>query len=179
MGKRMSEVILAIEQVFDKKLTVRFVDEFRSRTFTRFHQELQLVSGAKEFIKIFDHDPRCIASSSSPERLKLCLKILAIQHDFEPYVFSSSMVTNGKPHPDIFLHAAKEMGADPVQSIVIEDSVSGVQAGIAAGMTVIGLTAASHIPQDHHKHLLSAGAHHIATTFDEATAITRNLLNHS
>ena len=104
------------------------------------------------------------------------MEILEIQNLFEPYVFSSSLVTNGKPHPDIFLTAAKEMEIDPVKSIVIEDSISGVQAGVAAGMTVIGLTAASHIPQGFDEYLLSAGAHHIASTFDDAIMISKSLL---
>lgn len=176
MGKRIHEVILAIEADLNQKLPNQFVEEFQSRTFARFRQELQFVSGAKKFIEEFAQVPKCIASSSSPDRLKLCLEILEIQKVFEPNVFSSSLVKNGKPDPDIFLYAAKEMGVDPVKSIVIEDSLSGVKAGIAAGMIVIGLTAASHIPQGFGLHLLSAGAHHIASSFDDATEISKSLL---
>jgi beta-phosphoglucomutase-like phosphatase (HAD superfamily) len=86
------------------------------------------------------------------------------------------MVARGKPHPDIFLHAADAMGVHPSQAIVIEDSASGVQAGVAAGMRVIGLLAASHIQPGHRERLLAAGAHHVASTFDEAQQITRGLL---
>ena len=83
----------------------------------------------------------------------------------------------GKPHPDIYLHAAQKMGVDPAQAIVVEDSVLGVQAGVAAGATVIGLLAGSHILSGHEQSLREAGAHHIARTFAEATDVTRSLFS--
>ncbi|RVC70930.1 HAD family phosphatase, partial [Mesorhizobium sp. M2A.F.Ca.ET.046.02.1.1] len=55
---------------------------------------------------------------------------------FAHAMFSSTMVGRGKPFPDLFLHAAKTTGFAPVDCIVIEDSVAGTQAGIAAGMRV-------------------------------------------
>jgi len=91
-------------------------------------------------------------------------------------VYSASEVARGKPHPEIFLHAANRMGVDPLQCIVIEDGITGVQAGFAAGMTVIGLTAASHLRSGHGERLKAAGAHYIARTFAEAEAITRMLV---
>jgi beta-phosphoglucomutase-like phosphatase (HAD superfamily) len=84
-------------------------------------------------------------------------------------------VARGKPHPDIFLYAAEQMRTDPRDALVIEDSVGGVQAAIAAGMTVIGLLAASHIRDGHAERLQAAGAQYIAATFVEAEAITRRL----
>jgi beta-phosphoglucomutase-like phosphatase (HAD superfamily) len=110
------------------------------------------------------------------DRLTFCLEVLRLEAAFGGHVFSASSVARGKPHPDIFLHAAKMMGVAPSQAIVIEDSGSGVEAGIAAGMTVIGLLAASHIQDGHHERLRAAGAHHVASTFKEAEQITRELL---
>jgi beta-phosphoglucomutase-like phosphatase (HAD superfamily) len=59
---------------------------------------------------------------------------------FRGRIFSVDDVEKGKPAPDIFLHAAKEMGASPGRCAVVEDSVSGVNAGLAAGMTVFGFS---------------------------------------
>src|SRR5256885_829337 len=80
---------------------------------------------------------------------------------FGPNVYSASLVARGKPHTDIFLHAARQCGVAPADAIVIEDSVNGIRAAVAAGMTAIGLLAASHIRPGHAERMRNAGAHHI------------------
>ncbi|MBT3660808.1 MAG: HAD family phosphatase [Rhodospirillaceae bacterium] len=85
-------------------------------------------------------------------------------------------MARGKPHPDIFLHAAAEMNVPPAHCLVIEDSASGVQGARAAGMTVIGMLAASHIQGNHADRLLDAGADHVTETFAAAAVITREFL---
>ncbi len=95
---------------------------------------------------------------------------------FEGRVFSASNVARGKPHPDIFLHAAAQIGVDPRDCIIIEDSASGVIAGRAAGSTVIGLLAAGHIREGHAARLKKAGAHHVATDYVQVERIVRDLL---
>ncbi|SEP95491.1 haloacid dehalogenase superfamily, subfamily IA, variant 3 with third motif having DD or ED [Faunimonas pinastri] len=103
--------------------------------------------------------PFCLASSSSPERIKLSLRLTGLSGFFGERVFSSSMVKNGKPAPDLFLHAAREMGMEPARCVVIEDSPNGVLAGKRAGMTVWGFTGGSHYASlDGRKGLLDAGA---------------------
>ena len=86
----------------------------------------------------------CVASSSQLERIRLCLTKTGLIGYFEPNIFSASMVTNGKPAPDLFLHAARTMGYQPRNCIVIEDSPAGIRAAKAAGMTVLAFTGASH-----------------------------------
>jgi beta-phosphoglucomutase-like phosphatase (HAD superfamily) len=86
------------------------------------------------------------------------------------------MVARGKPHPDIFLHAADQVGFPPAQAVVLEDSASGVEAGVAAGMMVIGVLAASHIRPGARSRLLSVGAHYVVDTFDEAKRVMSDLL---
>jgi HAD superfamily hydrolase (TIGR01509 family) len=176
MGKRFADVISAVEACVGCTLPTTFSSEYQARTLRRFREELQLVNGVREYIDAFAHVPRCIASSSSPDRLAVCLEVLGLQSEFGAHVFSASAVARGKPHPDIFLHAAQQMGVDPSNSVVLEDNPSGVEAAIAAGMTVIGVLAASHIQPDHRERLRAAGAEHIAHSFVEAEAITRRLL---
>ena len=176
MGKRFVDVIAAIETSVGRPLPSSFPSDYQARTLERFRRDLRFVDGARDYIDAFAHLPRCIASSSSPDRLALCLEVLDLQSAFGTHVFSASAVPRGKPHPDIFLHAANQMGVAPADSIVIEDSASGVTAGRAAGMTVIGLLAAKHIQAGHRERLASAGAHHVAETFKEAETITRRLL---
>jgi HAD superfamily hydrolase (TIGR01509 family) len=106
--------------------------------------------------------PDGIASSSSIDRLQLCLSVLALEAEFGGHVFSADMVARGKPHPDIFLFAASRLGVRPDQCLVIEDSAGGIRAAVAAGMTVVGLCAASHIREGHDLKLRDAGAVHLA-----------------
>jgi HAD superfamily hydrolase (TIGR01509 family) len=180
MGKRLSEVIEAIELVTGRTLPPDFADDYQRRTFDAFRAHLKAVDGAREFLEkfrgIWRDVPRCIASSSSPERLELSLEVLNMTPLFEGRVFSASNVTRGKPHPDIFLHAAEQLGIAAGDCIVIEDSVGGVTAGRAAGATVIGLTAAGHIKPGHDVKLREAGADHVVASFAELDRIIRPLL---
>jgi beta-phosphoglucomutase-like phosphatase (HAD superfamily) len=92
------------------------------------------------------------------------------------HVYSGDMVERGKPYPDIFLLAAERMGIAPTDCIVIEDSAGGVQAGLAAGMTVVGLSAASHVRPGHAERLQAAGAHYLAGGWDQVAAIVERIL---
>jgi HAD superfamily hydrolase (TIGR01509 family) len=176
MGKRFPDVIAAVEHAVGRPLPPDFPTTFQHRTLARFKKDLRLVAGARAYIDAFPDIPRCIASSSSPDRLAFCLELLDLTPAFGGNVFSASQVARGKPHPDIFLHAAEQMRTPAEEALVIEDSIGGVQAAVAAGMTVIGLLAASHIRDGHAARLRAAGARYIATTFAQAEAITRRLM---
>jgi beta-phosphoglucomutase-like phosphatase (HAD superfamily) len=80
--------------------------------------------------------PHCVASSARIDKMHMTLGQTGLLAHFQDVLFSASMVKHGKPAPDLFLHAAKVMGTQPADCIVIEDSVAGTQAGIAAGMRV-------------------------------------------
>ena len=177
MGKRFHEVVAAIEQAVGRALPPSFGEQYQDRTLQRFRRELAPIAGARDFIDKFVDLPRCIASSSSPDRLAVCLEVLRMTELFEGRVFSASNVARGKPHPDIFLHAAREIGAPPDECIVIEDSASGVLAGLAAGATVIGLLAAGHIRDGHGATLKQAGAHHVAADYADVERIVRGLIS--
>lgn len=177
MGKRVPEIAAAVETSLGRLVNLDFGENFQKRTLARFRTDLKAVAGARDYLTAFAHVPRCIASTSSPERLEVSLQALGLIETFGASVFSSELVPRGKPHPDIFLYAARQFAVDPAECLVIEDSVGGVQAGVAAGMTVIGLLAVSHIGDGHGERLRWAGAHHIAATFDEAASITRRLAN--
>jgi beta-phosphoglucomutase-like phosphatase (HAD superfamily) len=75
-----------------------------------------------------------------------------------PHIFSSTEVARGKPAPDLFLHAATQMAVEPARCVVIEDSVPGVIAAVAAGMTAIGFTGGGHCRPGHDSRLYAEGA---------------------
>jgi HAD superfamily hydrolase (TIGR01509 family) len=103
--------------------------------------------------------PHCVASSSDVDRVSFSLSLTGLASHFDGRLYTSQMVERGKPAPDLFLHAAERMQADPSRTLVIEDSISGVRAGKAAGMTVWGFVGGSHYQSRDGKAILcEAGA---------------------
>jgi beta-phosphoglucomutase-like phosphatase (HAD superfamily) len=102
---------------------------------------------------------KCVVSSSSIDRIRVNLESTDLICFFEPYLFSANKVRHRKqPAPDLFLHAAAKMLVRLGECIVVEDSVVGVAAGVAAGMTVIGFADGSHAGIRLDNHLRAAGA---------------------
>lgn len=99
-----------------------------------------------------------MASSSTKEGLERKLRQVGLWDHFGGHVYSAEHVTNAKPAPDLFLHAAAQLGIAPVDCLVIEDSVNGVKAGIAAGMTVWGFLGGGHADDGLAARLTGAGA---------------------
>src|SRR5579862_5900459 len=103
--------------------------------------------------------PYCVASSSDVDRVSFSLSLTGLAPYFDTRLYTSQMVGRGKPAPDLFLYAAERMQADPRRTLVIEDSVSGVTAGKAAGMAVWGFVGGSHYQlRDGEAILAQAGA---------------------
>lgn len=125
----------------------------------RLGAEVVGLPGVHEMLDLLD-GPRCICSNSRSERLRITLTKARLWDRFRPYVYSARDVGEGrgKPAPDVFLHAAATLDADPDETVVIEDSVAGVTGAVAAGMRVIGFTGASHSWPGHGEALMDAGA---------------------
>ena len=103
--------------------------------------------------------PHCVASSSDVDRVSLSLSLTGLAPHFDNRLYTSQMVERGKPAPDLFLYAAERMQVDPRRTLVIEDSISGLEAGKAAGMTVWGFVGGSHYQSRDGKAILrEAGA---------------------
>ncbi|MEX2631300.1 MAG: HAD-IA family hydrolase [Tistlia sp.] len=110
---------------------------------------------------------RCVASSSRPGRLALGLIETGLYELFYPHVFSSVLVARGKPAPDLFLHAAGQLGAEPARCLVLEDSRPGIAAARAAGMRVLGFDGGGHCGGGHGEALRQAGAEAVVSRFAE------------
>lgn len=136
-GRGLKECFSLIEERAGCTLPADFIHTFRSRTYEAFHKELQPVRGMPEFLDTLTVD-RCVASSGPPEKIRLSLSLTGLIGVFGNNLFSSYDINSWKPKPDIFLHAARSMGYEVGECIVIEDSVAGVQAAIAGGFRVFG-----------------------------------------
>ncbi len=134
----------------------------QSETLASFPDRLRAVVGVEALLEQMQL-PRCVASSSDLDRIRLSLAVTALDRFFEADdLFSAQMVDNGKPAPDLFLHAAAKLGVDPRSCLVIEDSPHGVQAARRAEMPVIGFLGGGHARPCLHDRLVAAGADHIA-----------------
>ncbi|WP_020554526.1 HAD family hydrolase [Embleya scabrispora] len=111
--------------------------EFRHLYLAAFDAELTAVDGVVAALAEIP-EPWCVASNSSREGVERNLKLVGLHDRFAGRVFSANDVAEGKPAPDLFLHAAREMGADPARCVVVEDSPYGVRAARAAGMRAFG-----------------------------------------
>lgn len=112
-------------------------DLYRQHLHAAFHDELTAVDGVAEAIDALTVGT-CVASSGTHDKMALTLGLTGLHDRFAGRIFSTTEVANGKPAPDLFLHAAARMGTHPTACVVVEDSRSGVEAARAAGMRVLG-----------------------------------------
>ena len=127
------------------------------------------VPGVAAFLDTLGSVPCAIASSSRAEYIGWALGLFGLGHHFGEHVYSADGWDRGKPHPDIYLAAARGLGVDPAACLAIEDSPTGAQAAIAAGMAVVGFCGAGHIADRaaHGDMLREVGVHRVAFTFAE------------
>ncbi len=140
MGLSMPSCVALAEERLGRPLPPDLIDRYHERVFEAFDRELQAVPGVAEVVRQLRW-PACVASSGEHERMRRTLGRTGLHGDFEGRIFSASEVERGKPHPDLFLHAAERMGVEPGACVVVEDSPYGVRAARAAGMTALGYAA--------------------------------------
>ncbi len=167
MGKRHVDTLAAIEAYIDRPIPDDFETAYRARTRVAMRAQVRPIPGVQSFLETRAEFKRCVASSSSREWLDHCVDAFGFRHAFGDNLFSATLVANGKPAPDIFLLAAREMAVEPSATIVIEDSPTGVKGGVAAGCRVIGFLGGSHIRDGHADKLRAASAHAIAHDYEE------------
>jgi HAD superfamily hydrolase (TIGR01509 family) len=144
LGRSYPTVMAQIRRDFSLELPPSFEDDYRARLLAAFDRDLKVMPGAARVLEGMAL-PRCVATSSSPHRAEQSLRIAGLFPMVEGHVFTASEVANGKPAPDLFLHAAARMGAHPRRCLVIEDSLTGIRAARAAGMEVWRFVGGSHL----------------------------------
>jgi HAD superfamily hydrolase (TIGR01509 family) len=156
-GRRPIDMLTDIETATQRKLPPNFAASLATATMRRLRAELRATAHVEHALTWL-RGPKCVASSSSLDRIRLSLESTGIMRFFEPFLFSASDVAHGKPAPDLFLHVAAKMRVKPGECIVVEDSPAGVSAAHAAGMIPIGFIGGSHTNPSLGAHLTSAGA---------------------
>ena len=167
VGRRTQDMLdtLAAEQGISPPPGFR--DHLLAAVLDSFERELKPVANIGRALDEI-RTPVCVASSSDVDRIARSLDVTGLRRYFGERIFSAQMVEHGKPAPDLYLHAAHALGVAPAACIVIEDAVTGVQAGVAAGMRVFGYYGASHCVPGHDRRLRAAGA---VAAFDDMAAL--------
>ncbi|HEX8829419.1 MAG TPA: HAD family hydrolase [Xanthobacteraceae bacterium] len=156
-GRGLVDTLSLIEASLGRRIPDELGQRYGCLLLERLHSDLKPIAGVKAAIAALPY-PRCVASSSSIERIRLSLETTGLASQFGANIFSATQVAHGKPAPDLYLFAAKRMGAAPEHCVVIEDTALGVTAGRAAGMIVVGFTGAAHATNDAAQRLAAAGA---------------------
>jgi HAD superfamily hydrolase (TIGR01509 family) len=157
VGRSMPQCLEMIAGMLGREVPAGFVEEYRSRTEAALRANLKPIPGIEAVLEGLAV-PYCVASSGSHEKMRVTLGVTGLLSKFQGKIFSVADVARSKPFPDVFLHAASKSGVPASACVVIEDSPTGVQAGVAAGMRVFGYCALT--PK---QRLTAAGAH---CTFD-------------
>jgi HAD superfamily hydrolase (TIGR01509 family) len=173
LGRPASTVTDDYVRLARRPLPAGFVADWRADLFQAFAQHVAAMPGAREAVEAlpqFGMD-YCLASSGDEERIEVALHKAGLFDLFEGRIFSTTMVERGKPAPDLFLLAAATRGVAPSRCVVVEDSVAGVTAARAAGMTAVAFTGGSHFRvMDQTQPLLDAGASYVARSMAEVRA---------
>jgi HAD superfamily hydrolase (TIGR01509 family) len=162
VGNSLAHCLERARQLLKRDVPADFAHRYQRRAAAALEREIKAVPGIEEVLEAIQV-PFCVASNGSLEKMRTTLGLTGLLPRFKDKLFSISEVARGKPHPDIFLYAAEKSGASPSACAVIEDTSTGVAAGVAAGMTVFGYCA--NMPA---QRLLDAGAHY---TFDRMSEL--------
>ena len=167
------DFVRAVEQRIGRELPAEFHDATRSLRDQSLEEGIAAVAGAIEFVRALPPSmPKAVASSSSTRWVRTHLDHLGLSEAFGPHVYSGAEhVQRGKPEPDLYLHAARELGIRIERTVILEDSNVGARGALASGAVVIGLAAGLHCFDGHEGMLRSVGVKLIAHSFDEVAAI--------
>jgi len=139
MGRSQAFMVQAVLDRLGGRLPDDWQERLDRRYRAAFEAELAPVDGIVEALDRIA-TPTCVASGGSHDKLRHTLGLTGLYDRFAGRIFSASEVAEGKPAPDLFLHAAARLGADPAACAVVEDSRYGVEAARAAGMRAFGYT---------------------------------------
>ena len=175
-GKKTVEVIDILSEKYSLKDKQKFFDDIMNIASNIYKKELKTVVGVEEFLKKSKHN-LYIGSNSMKNRILDGLKRVGLEKYFNSnQIYSLDLVDNPKPHPDIYLKAVNDNDLIIDETIIIEDSVVGVNAGKNANIKVIGLTAGGHWHTDRdEKELINAGAIATANNYNKIQEIIESL----
>jgi HAD superfamily hydrolase (TIGR01509 family) len=153
VGRSMPQCLALVTGLLGRPVPDSFVEQFQRRSAAALKSDLKAVADIETVLAALTV-PFCVASSGTHEKMQTTLGVTGLLPRFAGKMYSVTEVARSKPYPDVFLHAASQQGVAAAACAVVEDTPTGVRAGVAAGMTVFGYCALT--PRSS---LITAGAH--------------------
>ncbi|AZO70888.1 MULTISPECIES: HAD family phosphatase [unclassified Mesorhizobium] len=167
-GLTFKDIMLRLEEKSDIPFQASLIDRAEELVDRKLRSDVRVIDGAREAVAAVTV-PRAVCSNSRKDRVEFMLEKVRLLPFFAGRIFSGLDIPSKKtkPAPDVFLYAAEQLGANPKNTFVIEDSVHGITGARAAGMRVIGFTGAGHSYPGHADALTEAGAETVIRRFAE------------
>lgn len=177
VGRGMNHVQKIVEEREGQPVPPEFIPTYMKLCDELMAKGLNPIPLAVEAVRELAKDYKiCVASNGEHETVMRTVETIGLIGDFgRDHIFTKSQVTRGKPAPDLFLFAAEQMGVSPDACVVIEDSIAGVTAGLAANMETIGIIGVSHDPDQVKENMKNAGVRHILDTWPEIVNLIKTL----
>jgi HAD superfamily hydrolase (TIGR01509 family) len=147
VGRTRDGCIELAGRMLGRPLPEEFGRRWDQALYEALEREVKPVAGIPELLRGMTL-PYCVASNGERERMQRALRAAGLLPFVHDRLFTASDVAHPKPAPDLFLHAAKTMGVEPARCAVVEDTATGVKAGVAAGMKVFGYAGAAHADRE-------------------------------
>jgi HAD superfamily hydrolase (TIGR01509 family) len=144
-GQQTSRFLAGLETQFGIEMPADFLDTIDHNIEAELARSLGPIVGVRDALSRVTL-PAAVVSNSHMARVTASVRRAGLADIFGPRVFSAEQVARPKPFPDVYLYAARQLGVEPARCVVVEDSVSGLNAARAAGMKTIAFVGASHIP---------------------------------
>jgi HAD superfamily hydrolase (TIGR01509 family) len=173
-GLQTSDILERLARHLDEALPPGFFERLDQAIVETLEREAAPIRGVREALEQV-RLPIAVASNSSRDWIELSVERAGLAARIGGAIFSADRVARPKPAPDVYLLAARESGVAPARCLVVEDSETGVAAALAAGMSVIGFTGASHIPAHHPDRLRALGARQIVESMDRLPGVVAAL----
>lgn len=169
VGLSGGSFIAAIEEKIGTGLPPQFHKRLKDMSVRALREGVEAVAGAVDFVRSLPPElPKAVASSSSTRWVRAHLENIGLADAFGEHVYSGrEHVGRGKPEPDLYLFAARQLGVAIDNCVIIEDSRVGAMGAIASGARVIGLAAGAHCLEGHAEMLRSLGVEEIAHSFED------------
>ncbi|AOK31119.1 MULTISPECIES: HAD family hydrolase [Burkholderia] len=169
-GQQTSRFLAGLETRHGIVMPADFLETIERNIEIALAQQLKPINGVRDALAKIPL-PAAVVSNSRLERVRRSLERASLTDVFGERIFSAQQVARPKPYPDVYLHAAQALGVEPARCVVVEDSVSGLNAARAAGMKTIAFVGASHIPEGYADTLRNMGIARIIGSMEELPAL--------
>jgi HAD superfamily hydrolase (TIGR01509 family) len=169
-GQQTSRFLADVATRFDLAMPTDFLDTIEHNIDVALAESVSAIIGVRDALRRIEL-PAAVVSNSRMARVAASVRRAGLDTLFGPRVFSAEQVERPKPYPDVYLFAARALGVEPSRCLVVEDSVSGLNAARAAGMKTVAFVGASHIPAGYADVLAEMGITRIFSRMDQLPAL--------